>query len=393
MVACGDDDETESADQDEGAELHGLTREQASQPLATIGETQITVGEFAERLADQSPYLRARFNSPERRREFLENMIRFELLAQEADRRGLDELPDVVRSRNQSMIQQLMREQFEDRIRLEDVTDADVEAFYQAHEDEFHKPPQVRASAVGFADRAAAQRALTAQLAHPEDVEAFRELAASQSDADLAERRGDLGFFGEDGVRGNDQPDVPQAVAIAAFGIERIGGLHGEVVEAADRFWVVKLTGRRPALVRSLEEARRPIQNRIWRERRDQAVEDFVAELRAAADVEVNPSVLESVRIDVTPGAGAAVIPEGTDNLTGSPELRVPENPRTVMPPTPMQPTAMETSMAPTAMHPTAMDAPAAMQPATMAAVQPATMEPATMGAAPVEPTTMEPAQ
>ncbi len=161
--------------------------------------------------------------------------------------------------------------------------------------------------------------------------------------------------------------------------------MHGEVVEAAERFWIVKLTGRRPALVRSLEEARRPIQNRIWRERRDQAVEDFVAELRAAADVEVNPAVLETVRVDVTPGAGAAAMPEG-DNLTGSPELRVPANPRQVPNPAAMQPATIE----PATMEPATM-APAAMQPATMTpATQPATMQPATMAPATTEPATME---
>jgi len=51
---CGDDDE-ETTDGEENAEAeprHGLTAEQASQVLAKIGDETITVGEFAERLAD-----------------------------------------------------------------------------------------------------------------------------------------------------------------------------------------------------------------------------------------------------------------------------------------------------------------------------------------------------
>lgn len=325
-LACGGDEETPEETPDNSETLHGLTRDQAAETLVTIGETQITVGEFAERLADQSPYLRARFNSPERRREFLENMIRFELLAQEAERRGLDELPEVQRSRNQSMIQQLMRELFEDEIRLEDVTDEQVEAYYEAHRNEFHKPPQVRASIIGFADRATAQAALDAHKRHPEDVEAFRQLAAAQVNTTLAERRGDVDFFSADGERGNDRPPVPAPLADAAFGLERIGDVHDEIVAADDQFWIVKLTGRRPALTRSLEEAHRPIQNRIWRETRDRAVEEFVAELRGAADVEVNPDVLSTVRIDGEPGEAGPEVPTNEAPT----ELVVPENPTRV---------------------------------------------------------------
>ncbi|HEY2736708.1 MAG TPA: peptidyl-prolyl cis-trans isomerase, partial [Polyangiales bacterium] len=60
---------------------YGLTPEQSAQVLVKVGDTKITLGEFAERLGNQLPYLRARYHSPERRREFLENMVRFELLA------------------------------------------------------------------------------------------------------------------------------------------------------------------------------------------------------------------------------------------------------------------------------------------------------------------------
>jgi len=302
-VGCGDDDD-ESTDGEDTAEAeprHGLTAEQASQVLAKIGDETITVGEFAERLADQSPYLRARYNSPERRREFLENMIRFELLAQEAKRRGMDELPEVQKLRNQMMIQQLMREQFEDRIQLDDVTDAEVEAYYEEHSGEFHKPEQVRASHIRFTDRAKARRVLGQIQARADDVDLFRRLTEEHNtdEATQGARRGDLRFFSEDGSRGEGQDDVPGPVAAAAFGLERIGAVHPELVEVDGAFHIVKLTGRRAALHRTLEEASRPIRNRIWREKRETAVEELVSRLRREANVEENPSVLADVRIDV----------------------------------------------------------------------------------------------
>src|SRR5260370_850811 len=67
-------------------------------PLAKIDEVRITIGEFQERLNRQSPYIRARYTSLEKKKEFLATQIQFEVLAKEAYRRGLDKDPEVVRT-------------------------------------------------------------------------------------------------------------------------------------------------------------------------------------------------------------------------------------------------------------------------------------------------------
>jgi len=330
VAGCGDDDEEPSGNGDEitddGEETrHGLTSEQAGETLVKVGDTEITVGEFADRLADQSPYLRARYNSPERRREFLENMIRFELLAAEAERRELDDLPEVQRTVKQVMIQQMMKDLFEERIRLADITDEEIRTFYEEHSSEFNKPEQVRASHILMTDRAAAQRVLEEILADPQDISLFRRLADehNQDEETQGLRRGDLRFFSEDGTRNAAAPrtddtedPVPAPIAAAAFSIERIGGVHPELVETPAGFHIVKLTGRRAALRRSLEEARRPIQNRLWREKRETAVEDFVRRLRTQANVQENDDALDSVQVDVP-----------TDPATGQPPTLPPNHP------------------------------------------------------------------
>ena len=81
--------------------------------LAKVDDVTITVGEFQERINQQSPYVRARYTSMERKKEFLDNLVRFEVLAKEADRRGLTKDPEVVRTMKQVMIQKLLK----DRVR------------------------------------------------------------------------------------------------------------------------------------------------------------------------------------------------------------------------------------------------------------------------------------
>jgi peptidyl-prolyl cis-trans isomerase C len=306
-LGCGgeEDEVVDSPEQTESR--HGLSPEQAAETLATVGDETITLGEFAERLADQSPYLRTRFNTPERRREFLDNLIRFEILAQEAERRNMDELPSVVRTRNRAMIQQMMRELFEE-IQPEDITEADIEEYYTAHIDEFRSPAQMRVSVIAYNERVPAATALEGFQAHPEDMDTFRTAAAAQSTPALAARRGDVGFVSVDGSRPEGETGIPAAVATVAFEVPRLGGFGAEVIAADGKFWLVKLTGRRAPMNRTIEESSRTIRQRLWSERRDNAIESFVDGLREDANIEIDRSALEHVRI----GGATPPAPEAT---------------------------------------------------------------------------------
>src|SRR4029077_17975835 len=97
--------------------------EELKAPLAKIDDVVITLGEFQERINRQSPYIRARYTSLEQKKEFLDSLVRFEVLAKEAFRRGLDKDPEVVRTMKQVMIQKLMRDEFDVKITADTVTD------------------------------------------------------------------------------------------------------------------------------------------------------------------------------------------------------------------------------------------------------------------------------
>jgi peptidyl-prolyl cis-trans isomerase C len=295
---------------------YGLTPEQAAQVLVQIGETKITLGEFAERLGSQSPYLRARYNSPERRKEFLENMVRFELLAAEADKRGLSKAEDVERVRRQVMVQQMMQDLFDKGgLKLADISDDEIKRYYESHATEFNKPAQVRASHILFKDRAAAEQTLKELKQKPSDNELFRKLAEQKSqDAATKANAGDLRFFSEteDKSGETDEPARPAAVRKAAFSLANAGDLYPEIVQSEQGFHIVKLTSRRDPLQRSLDDARRMIQNKLWREKREQSIEKFVADLRAKANVQENAEALAKVQVKDgqgntgTPGSAAA---------------------------------------------------------------------------------------
>src|SRR5690606_1061664 len=125
----------------------------------------------------------------------------------------------------------------------------------ESHRSEYHTPEQVRASHILVRDRATAARILAQIQAAPSDLRLYRQLAEQHNtDAETRKRFGDLRFFSRPSERTEGEPDVPPEVAEAAFRIERIGAVHPEVVQSSRGFHVVKLTGRRAAMHRSLEE-------------------------------------------------------------------------------------------------------------------------------------------
>ena len=287
---------------------HGLTPEQEQQSLVVIGDTRVTLGDFAEQLADKSPYLRARYASPERRRELLDELVKFELLAKEAQRRGLDKSDEVVRTKRQLMVQQMMKAEFEEKVKLSDITETEIKAYYDAHPEEFHKPEQVRASVIVSKDEARAKKLLKQVLethaaaqtdSRVDDNEAFGKLASElNEDPALRERGGDLQFFSRPKERKEGEPAVPDAVAEAAFKLDKIGDVARELVKTPEGFQIVRLTGKRKELARSLDQTRRTIQHKLWRERREAAVDAFVESLRAKAQVQENWALLDQVKVE-----------------------------------------------------------------------------------------------
>jgi peptidyl-prolyl cis-trans isomerase C len=261
--------------------------------LAQIDDSVITVAEFQERINSQSPYVRARYTSLEHKKEFLDNLVKFEILAKEAQRKGYDKDPEVLRTMKQVMIQKLLKQEFE-RVRIEDVPEADIKAYFDSHQDEFNKPPEVRVSMILVKDDATAKKVEgDARLKGIENA-GFRELVSQYSvDQETKDRGGDLRFFDA------NSKELPREIVDAAFKLQNIGDTTG-AVKTKGGVAILKLTGQRKALVRSLEDVKQQIRSKLYRERRQKMMDDFEQGLRQKAKVEVHPERLAKVQVDTT---------------------------------------------------------------------------------------------
>lgn len=281
--------------------------EDLAEVLAKVDDVTITVGEFQERINQQSPYVRARYTSLERKKEFLDNLVRFEVLAKEAQRRGLDKDPEVVRTMKQVMIQKLLKDEF-DKQRMEDISDAECKKYFDEHPEEYNKPEEVRVSSILVKDLATAKKVMNDPRIKGVDNQLFRNLVAEYSQ-DLAtkDRGGDLRYFDQ------KTKEVPKAIVDAAFALQNIGDVSPPV-KTEQGVVILKLTGRRKALVRTFDEVKQQIRNKIYRDKRQDSMESFVKGLRDKASVKIDESKLAKVQIEGTqPGQfpGPGVPPPG----------------------------------------------------------------------------------
>lgn len=285
----------------------GLSSGDAARVLAKVGSRTITLGDYAASLDRMDRFERLRYQTPDRRKQLLEELIDVELLAQEAERRGLGERPETQELVRQILRDEVLRELRSTLPRVEDVPATEVRAFYDAHRAEFREPERRRISVIGVSTRAEAERALAAARGTSAAAwgEAVRKFAPPGPPADgigaPAELLGDLGLVTGPGAGATDNPRVPEAVRTAAFEIGEVGGVLDRIVPDSGRHYVVRLTGKSAPRDRSFEEAERAIRVRLVEEKLERAVVELEKELRARFPVRIHEEALRTVPV---PSAG-----------------------------------------------------------------------------------------
>jgi peptidyl-prolyl cis-trans isomerase C len=162
------------------------------------------------------------------------------------------------------------------------VTDGDVDRYHAEHPEEFLEPERVRVFQIVVASR---EEALQVRDRLRRNPGSFAEVARTTSIAPEGKAGGDLGYIG----RGSGYPDV----------FERCFDLPlnslSDVVPSPYGYHLFKVVDRKPSRRRSLEEARGEISDRLLRERRSRAQEEYLSGLRRRARIEIDESALAEV--------------------------------------------------------------------------------------------------
>jgi len=316
---------------------------QKSGPAVAQGDgVIITVTEFKARIDEQSPFLRQRYQNLDRKKEFLDSLVKVELLARAAEKEGLQNDPDVQMTMKKAMVQKLVAKKFGEGDPSKDISDAEAQKFYDDHKDDFVKPSRVRASGLLVAatdtDRAAKSaqaKKLLAQVkgAAKKDPQALQTLARTTSD-DAATKAsgGDLGFRSQDEFAKQFGPAFAAAVFAAKDG-------EDVLVDGTQGIWIIRVTGRQEGLTRTLDQVKPQIQSRLQREKRTREFDEYVKKLREEAKITVNDAELEKVAVSTAPSGSPSMMPPGGMPPGGMPPGPMP---RPSMPPPQAAPPAQK---------------------------------------------------
>lgn len=260
--------------------------------IATYNGKSFTLEDYRAALAALNTRARKSLDdNPDRRKQFVENHILSELIFDEGVRMGLDEDAEIQR-RLDELRQHLVVQQVMEKQQSATVTDDDVRAYYDSHQQEF-STERVKASHILVDDETLAKDLYGKLQA---DKEQFAALAAEHSkDLSNAKRGGELGFFG----RGRMVKEFEDA----AFGLAADGDIS-EPVQTRFGWHVIMRLGREEGTVQPFDQVKSQIKVRLVSERRRENTASFLEDLKKKSALTIDDALLASATSGAT-GEGA----------------------------------------------------------------------------------------
>lgn len=286
--------------------------------VATVNGVTITMGQLDKEINNLMMQMGNRV-SPEQQEAFrgmaqkqaLEYLVNQLLVGQEADKKGITASPEEIDAKFQAVTQNFPSpEQFQEQMKrmgiteadlrgelalnlkmekllepvtaqLGQITDADLQAYYNENLEQLKTPERVHASHILVTvakedDDATKQQKrqkladIRQQLLNGKD---FAEAAKESSDCPSKERGGDLGLF-ERGRMVKPFEDVAFQAKV---------GEVSDIVETDFGYHLIKVADHQQASTPTLEEVRSNITEQLTNSRREKALTDYIAQLRTSA--------------------------------------------------------------------------------------------------------------
>jgi peptidyl-prolyl cis-trans isomerase C len=245
--------------------------------LATVNGRPITEQDFVRRVRAGGPSTIARARTRAGRREILEQMIRTELLWQEAQKRGIRDDRTVRDAINPMLVKRLLAADFERTVSVDQVPESEVERIYRERYDEFHFPEVFRLGVMKLHDHPAGELMMKRLAAAGNNEDAFEILASGPDNLDerMRANEGNIGYLPMDKLR----EAVPTQLREH---FERIKDTDEKpiLVDVADGTYILMMTGHREPVTRALDDVRQGLKQQAFRELREKKLNEFVAGFR-----------------------------------------------------------------------------------------------------------------
>lgn len=253
----------------------------AAQVLATVGNSKITAEDFNRRLDE----VRKQAMNPPTPEQFLEDMVRFNIGVQEAEKMGLQNDPLVKERFKQVLYNALLEKEIGKKVEDIKITEKDMRAYYKTNPEIrlAHILIEIKSNAKPEEREAVHKRAIEILDEVKKSKRPFEELVRLYTD-DLPTKElgGDIGF----------QSRVTLSPTLYDAGMKmKIGEIRG-LVETPYGYHIVKLLDKR-----SFDLAdKRQIRAALFDDKRAKIFNDYFDKLKKHYKVEVNHEALKAVK-------------------------------------------------------------------------------------------------
>lgn len=252
---------------------------QDKEVLATVGSKKITVEEFNKKYNEVKS--QAYYSIPDKK-TFLEDLVRYELGLQEAEKRNLEKDPIVQDRFKQEMYKVLLEKELGQKVNAIKISEKEMQDYYKQN-------PEIRSSHILIqykVDSTPAQIAEAKKRASEifEEVKKsqrpFEELVKLYSDDPLSKQAGgDVGWQSRVTV-------VPNYYNVILN--MKIGEIKG-LIETQYGFHIIKVTGRR-----TYENAdKKQVKAAVFDEKRKDLFNKYFDELKKKYAIKTNPKLLQ----------------------------------------------------------------------------------------------------
>jgi peptidyl-prolyl cis-trans isomerase C len=293
-----------------------LARKDVADVIATVGDAPVGADDFRDE-ALRRPPADGKALSPEERKQVLDEVITQEVLFQEALQKGLYHDTKV----RKILVNLLLRQEVYAAVDGQEFTDAELEAYYNDHKEEFVVPEKVQLKRILLRVSPERDDAATKALADEiyaevtRDPRLFNEIASKRSEGPYARRGGDLGFISREGKPGVDPEVVEKAFTMK---VEELL----PPMKSGDAWQILYVTNRRERVERSFQQMRGSVLRMVKQERFKALTDTYIADARGRYDIKVDEGKVSSVdlarvsgRPELAPG-----LPDGDDHAHQGPD-------------------------------------------------------------------------
>lgn len=255
-----------------------------AQAVATVGSKTITLEDFKKRYDE----VKKNAINPPPPEVFLEDLVRYEVGVQEAEKQNIQNDPLVKERFRQEMYKALVEKALADKVNNIKVTEGEMKKYYERNPDlkTSHILFEFKVGATPEEKQIARKRAQEVLAEVKSSKKPFADLAKLYSDDVLSkDRGGDIDYQ-------NRVTLVPTYYDAASK--LSLNGISG-IVETRYGFHIIKLTGRR-----SYDETldKRPLRTSVFDEKRKVIFDDYFAKLKSKYKISINKSALKGAKLD-----------------------------------------------------------------------------------------------